>query len=344
MGAFFSSGGGKRRHVASTPDMTPRKKKKLVTASFYYKRLLKLGFRKSLLQMKKSIVDDEVYIENYSLVDAAKSMSQRWYDPSIDRPLTLGKLLKGVGFTYRVAKKLEKILSPLWDHYTPSIIADISIEYVSGQYDPISTPENGGKWRFAGEINVPFVRRELHQSAIHVNITRTTTPNFECRPGRDLYYHAASWDSAESICSQGVVHASGRRCLDFGIQQSFYTAPELNDAKQWAEMKRRLFRGRCAILVFAVPKTFGPNISFKTFDRPNREWSRLTAESRFCKKARNELDHFDFVRGPMVGFSTGVSTGAPHKPPKFQLASKTNASDSMMNSYLIGVLWLGLAH
>ena len=332
MGAFFSGGGGKRH--AGTPDMATRKKKR---TSFYFKPLLKLGFRKSLLQMKKSIVDDELYIENYSLVDAAKSMSQRWYDPSTHHPLSLGELLKGVGFTYRVAKKLENILSSMWEHYTPSTIADISIEYVSGQYDPIAAPEwckNGGKWRFAGEINVPFVRQELHQSAIHVNMrasdfaTAEIHPDFETRkaakPGRDLYFHATSWDSAESICSQGVVHASGRRCLDFGIQQSFYTAPDLYDAKQWSEMKRRLFRGRCAILVFAVPKTFGPNFSSKTFDRPNREWYRLTAESRLCKKAHNELDHFDFVRGPVVGH---VSTGAPHTPLKFQLASKTNASD-----------------
>ena len=154
-----------------------------------------------------------------------------------------------------------------------------------------------------------------------------------------FYFHATNWSGAVSICDEGVFHDVGRFCTDFGIKPCFYTGPNSKDAIEWASKKSRLFNREAAILVFSFPNSplKHSNLQVKSFEKANREWSRLVRESRACLKKRGELDAFDLVHGPMVA---NIDTIAPHKPFKWQLASKSVESDAYFDHHLIGVVWL----
>lgn len=59
----------------------------------------------------------------------------------------------------------------------------------------------------------------------------------------------------------------------------------------------------------------------------------------------NELDNdFDLVHGPMVANARDVeANGAkprPHRPPRMQLASKSDAGDAFVGRCATGVLWI----
>jgi hypothetical protein len=126
------------------------------------------------------------------------------------------------------------------------------------------------------------------------------------------------------------------------VRPSFYVTPEIDVALEWADKKAGMWRDECAILIYAVPE--GNSLFHRTFSEPDAEWKRLTRSSRMCDDDINELDACDIVQGPMVlNVYAVLHKGAapkPHRPPKMQLASKSDAADALLGRSLVAVLWL----
>jgi hypothetical protein len=160
-----------------------------------------------------------------------------------------------------------------------------------------------------------------------------------------LYFHATSWRSVCGIAGKKrPSNKMGRDCLDFGIQQSFYTTPSLDTALDWIEAHWEVWRGESAIIVFSLPKKFPETLSFRVFESADEHWVRLTKHSRMCQGDSNELDDFDLVYGPMVANPSAVeernAKPRAHNPPKYQLASKSDDGDKFMGARMKAILWV----
>ena len=226
-------------------------------------RLHSIGFRPSLLKAHASEINEKVLIENYSPSDAIKLLWRQW--STLDRT-SCKSALKSVGLKAAQVRSLVPILEPLWDHYTVETIIDIAIEFKLEKYKAYAPHiKRGYLFESTGHVNF-----KVHSTAIHFNgDDHMDLIKAKCMQHQDhnLYFHATSWEGAVSICKEGVVHESGRPCLDFGIKPGFYTTPSSIDALEWTQRKKKLFAGECAI-----PKNLSSDITCKRFEKANREW------------------------------------------------------------------------
>ena len=307
-----------------------------------YEKLLSIGFKNTVLKKHKELIEDPILEENYNELDAIKYLWRQWCSFSSlqeqEEENTINTL-KMVGFTTKVATKMSKILDPLWGHYNSDTIVDIAIEYLNGAYDEFAPHIKRGFFR---SKNAPPITKTIKSKVKHIDI-EYDDPQMEEKiveaygERSTLYFHATSWRAVNSICEEGVVHDTGRYCTDFGIKPSFYVGPSLHDASEWASKKYKVFKRETAILVFSFSyPSQVQDFKNKNFEKPNREWTRLVGESRACQKKYNELDSYDVVYGPMV---SNISTISPHKPIKWQLASKSPRFDDFLDRQLVGVIW-----
>lgn len=357
--SFSKSGGGKGKS-------NNNKSKKQIQVTNLYNILLSIGFRKSLLSIptNNARINDPLFQENYSNEDAIKELWRYW-SPTITsfrNDSTSKRALQAVGFKYTEARALAKILDPIWNtfHYSVETIIDLAIEYKLGKFSAHAPfIKHGFLFSLNDSNKNGVVKNDIHPTVLHFNgcISKNESENENLKTitryldtfaidGIKLYFHATNWSGALSIMKEGVVHQAGRKCLDFGINPGFYSSPDVKDALEWAHKRRSLFNNECAILVFALPRVFlsatnasnaSDPLSIKQFAKPNREWTKLTLESRACVLKYNELDAYDFVHGPIMA---DIYRGIPHKPIKYQLASKSTKADAVMNKHLVGVVWL----
>lgn len=331
------SGRTKSRPVDFKPKIVKKKKS---TYSKLFTVCKDIGFRHSLLIKNKKVINDALFANNYSNVDAIKALWRHWM-PQQDYS-NAKELLQSVGFKQGVINTLLPVVEPIWNEYAPSLIVDIAIEFL---FDKFAEYAPNIKHGFLFDAPHVVVLRNIHKSVGHLNFAqvedleaneRLVYSHFK-KPDNELYFHATNWTGAISICKEGVVHDAGRSCLDFGMKSGFYIAPAFGDSLEWAFRKSKLFKNERAILVFSISKVFPSDLNVKRFEKPNREWTRLTKESRACFLKYNELDTFDFVYGPMVA---DIYKGIPYNPVKYQLASKSIKSDDFLNNALVGILWL----
>lgn len=325
-------GGGHASRSTLRIKKVVKKQKQKQKQSLIETKLHSIGFCPSLLKAHASKINEKVLIENYSPSDAIKLLWRQW--SALDRT-SCKSALQSVGFKAAHVRSLVPILEPLWDHYTVETIIDIAIEFKLEKYKAYA-PQIKRGYLFES-IGFGQVNSNVHPTAMHFNGDGDGDDCMNLIKAKcmhhNLYFHATSWEGALSICKEGVVHESGRPCLDFGIKPGFYTTPSSLDALEWAQRKKKLFAGECAIILFSIPKKFPSDITCKRFEKANREWTKLTKESRACFLKYNELDKFDFVDGPMMA-------DIPHNPIKHQLASKSAKSDALLNECLVGVVWL----
>ena len=275
-------------------------------------------------------------------------MWRKWYNEinEVQQPSTFQQLLFAAGFRKSSSHKYARILSGLWEdeHIALGDLVDMVIEYALD--DRIRTTSDF----FIDHVpNERFVHLSMDSKIVHVNC-ETFKPDMETYvlasqiPQTQRFFHATSWAAAESICEDSPGHDNGRRCLDFGLTRSFYVGESFSDAIDWTHRLSVKFRGECAILVFDIVD-FRQDHESMSFPKANREWKRLTQDSRLCGKIqkKNKLDFMDFVHGPMVMNSRAVATFGndpiPHNPIKMQLASKTNKSDLYLRKHLVAILW-----
>jgi hypothetical protein len=334
MGNLFS----RHDNIQITIDFKPKILKKKSTYSKLFTVCKDIGFRHSLLIKNKKVINDALFANNYSNVDAIKTLWRHWM-PQQDHS-NAKELLQSVGFKQGVINTLLPVVEPIWNEYAPSLIVDIAIEFL---FDKFAEYAPNIKHGFLFDAPHVVVLKNIHKSVGHLNFAQDLEANERLvyshfkKPDNELYFHATNWTGAISICKEGVVHDAGRSCLDFGMKPGFYIAPAFGDSLEWAFRKSKLFKNERAILVFSISKVFPSDLNVKRFEKPNREWTRLTKESRACFLKYNELDTFDFVFGPMVA---DTYKGIPHNPVKYQLASKSIKSDDFLNNALVGILWL----
>ena len=99
------------------------------------------------------------------------------------------------------------------------------------------------------------------------------------------------------------------------------------------------------ILVFKIPHVFLEAMKCKVFKSATAEWEERVTSSRRCIVKSNDLDMFDTLYGPMASNIHSIEQdnkfARPHNTPKFQLASKSVASDDYYNKCFAGALFMG---
>jgi hypothetical protein len=276
-----------------------------------------------------------------------------------DHRHTIKDSLQRIGLHDSVATKLAAILEPLQDtSYTHAQLLDIAIEYILGDYEPITPPDT--THLFSPEIvnrwqTVNVIRDDVSKACIIYNIP------YHCHTMRGLeqctkalqalsnpdspatyYFHATSWDGSTSILHH-VDHQKGRPCLDFGIHPGFYMSPDIMRGVEWCKKNKRRWSNETAIVIFKVPNQLPTHLQRKNLE--GAEWSEVTKEARRCKRKDeiNLIRDYDFVYGNMVSNPRGVKYEGEqpvhHDPPKKQLVSRTSTADRLLNASLIGCLY-----
>ena len=270
--------------------------------------------------------------------------------------------LRQFGLTSVKASHVQTIFEPMQgDSYTNAQIIDLAIEYLFGLSSPLLgdkttihyyNPEIVDTW-FEGKegkffYNFPGRCDKSTIKNIYTAIqSRISSPSIDTH---EIYYHMTSWYWANEICDQ-IVYSAGMPCLDFGWNGSFYLSNKLKNAIDWSKKKSKAYGNEIAIVVFNIPKVFPSHLKYK--ELAGEEWITITKKSRICNDdVRNkeikvpeipELRRIDFIYGPMVSNGQEVASTyvnpKTHNPPKYQLASKTDAGCNYLYDNILGIIF-----
>lgn len=277
--------------------------------------------------------------------------------------LSLRTSLLRLGLREDVAVRLESILSPLLGScYTDTQVMDVGIEYLLGQYDPISDPT---ATHYIEPLSIstwiPYRHRYTHNSTVSKPIMIYNIP-YKCtshnaiehfrrailsfphlRPYYTYYFHATSWDNTFNILYK-INRFRGRHCLDFGIFPGFYLSCEVNDCITWCVKNRKRWNHETAILLFYLPDTLPTHLAFKHLT--GMEWTNVTKESRECLQKEYEIgtiQKYDLLYGDMVSNPRQVKKDhilpVPHYPPKTQLVGRSDVTDQFLHDCLVGCVY-----
>ena len=257
-------------------------------------------------------------------------------------------ILYAAGLTRRISKKLSDVIAPLHNTcYSHRQLLDIAIEYVIGKYDKILKPGQvylidtpyTGVWTPNATFEYVYNAADFDR----MSHPQDSLPGAKTSGSGKLFFHATSCRSALHIGRNGIFHLKGRGCLDFGIQPAFYMTPDFNTAIEWCNKNKLRWKGELCILVFNIPMNTLQTLNSKSYDSATSEWVALVTSSRQCRDDINDLDWFDVVYGPMAANVKPIEKenkeARAHKPPKFQLASKSNESDRYFAKKVVGVIF-----
>jgi hypothetical protein len=269
---------------------------------------------------------------------------------------TIQRSLQHIGLREEIAIQLEVILLPLLDSsYTDIQVVTIGIEYLLGNYDPITSEE----------VTHPIESSTVHNWITYTHESKTImiyNVPFPCNaektlqqcqralrtlPGNSSEYrycfHATSWGSAKSIMEH-INHTAGRNCVDFGLRSGFYMSTQIEDAMDWCRKNKQRWNHEAGILVFRIPKKIPNSISMKYLQ--GEEWKEITRISRECKQSTNEIRElrpYDLLYGNMVRNPTMVykriEQPVPHDPAKKQLVGRTDKADEFLHNCLVGCVY-----
>jgi hypothetical protein len=261
-------------------------------------------------------------------------------------------MLYAAGLSRRHANRLAYVILPLHKTcYTQIQLLEIAVEYALGMYDKVLKP---GQTYFVDtpvmdtwipNTTFKYACNVSESTHLYIRAFEVVLQSFpDLHGSAKLYFHATNIRGALSIVRQGISHTDGRKCLDFGINPSFYLTPDIRTAVKWCIKKKRVWQGEMCILVFKIPHVFLEAMKGKVFESATAEWEELVTSSRRCIVKINDLDLFDTVYGPMASNIHSIDKdnkfARPHKTPKFQLASKSVASDAYYNKCFSGALFM----
>ena len=308
----------------------PRKPKKQTKLSRIQNILEQIGLKQSVI---KKVTIPKVIFDDYSDEDLLKYL----LESEIQQDDNFTDYLSRIGFTKSKQRYYDAMLSK-FEWYTYDQLVDIIVEYVIRKYEPIGLP--GAKYLYN---DLPVDQWIVHDGIVSCNVADVSKIKDiilqKTLHKKHIYFHTTSWGDAKDIVQNQVIHDKGRLCLDFGMTRSFYVTPDILTALDYTSSVNTLCSKEAAILVFSIDYT---KYNSKTFTTVTPEWVDLTTSSRLCKT--NILDDYDFVYGPMVAnpkkIKKKIEKSKPHRPVKYQLASKTRTSDIALTNGLIGILWL----
>jgi hypothetical protein len=324
------------------------------TVKYIYESLIKLHFRNSKVKQRLALKTTHSMIQqhiqstiNITPDEVAQELAKNWFTKTwINYPHnSIYAILLSTGFKSKTALELAKVLTPFKTNgssYSTHHLFDFAIEYLKGKYDPIGAI--GQSHLFHHPVQDEWFTDERHPNVHFVNMhaplslneehmrALTIHPRLQQTPNTRIFYHGTNWGGSLSILER-INHVFGRKCLDFGILNSFYCTPHLSDALQWCEKHRDGWKSELCIVAFRVPYPLPFNT--KIFKDVDAEWRKLVKDSRLCKQRINDLDRYDFVYGPMCANPIPIqrknATAVPHRPTmKFQLCSKTDRADEYL--------------
>jgi hypothetical protein len=308
-------------------------------------RLCELGWRKSFIDVHvDSLVGQDLDEQHEEIL--METMAKEWVLMYHDtrNTSTMSTMLYDAGFTRKMANKLSEVIAPLRNTcYTCRQLLDIAIEYAVGRYDKVLPLAHAGYYvDTQEEVWVPHAMfKYVYNAPILSRLS--SIPTQHVRPQHKLFFHATNYRSALNILQYGISHSRGRPCLDFGIKSSFYMTPELSIAIAWCDANRVRWKGELCIMMFSIPTSDSLQaLSCKLYEAASAEWVKLVTESRRCKVHINELDRFDAVYGPMASNVQSMKNNAlarPHRTLKYQLASKSDASDMYFRNCYEGTIF-----
>lgn len=320
------------------------------------------SLKKSFIDKKfKNIYDDD--FEHYRDVSIIRNLVKVWSQDGAADDESISDALQRTGLKKSMAKDIEYAVSVFENtYYTDEQLLEIAIEYHFGdKYAPIGEP---GKlflyndtlrhewftYKKQKVYNIPMVCGPEAKPSI-VNIIGNIDID---KKNNTFFYHATDWKSAKDILVGRISHNNGEECLDFGTEPSFYVGLSVDDAIDWASRKGR-FSGESAVIIFSIPKIFP--LQYKKKDLNGDEWTSVLLKSRRCYKHNYEDDDiegidnyeelpelrtYDFVYGNMVENCNAVNKGdtpRTHRPPKKQLASKTDKADAFLQTRILGFIF-----
>jgi hypothetical protein len=309
----------------------------------YKERILSLltdiGFKQSAIEKLSTKPQwDLYYHQDYSNHDAIVGLIS-----SIDISDSLQDYLQQIGLRKTKAAKYVLIFEHA-DNHSYDQIMDMIVSYALDEYGPIGPigqsylymPEKLDEWF---DTNIDGKQARCYN--IKTSSPKKIMSSLQSVSEKKLFFHACIWSHARDIVTSGVMRDYGRMCLDFGIRRSFYTTPNLSIALEYCTKLYHNIHNESAIVIFSIPGFDGTR--YKKYESATADWKDMTTQSRQCKLKKNALDAYDFVYGPMVGNVKDIKSGeraCTHKPPKFQLASKSDRSDSLMSGWIHGIMFL----
>jgi len=344
--------------VKSSPYKLASHKKEVFTRSMkrardpltaFKARLHDFGWRKAFLNAHIDETTTEL-LDDRREAEVLELFTNDWLDKALQSgsSATDEDIIYATGLRRAAARHLFRTIAPLYGTcYTRRQLLEIAIECALGRYKPMNVP---GPYLFDAPlkqwtVNTLFknVFNATSLETIDEHVLPPPFSTFLSSPASaaTIFFHATSWACADNIMKRGIAHLTGRKCLDFGMQPSFYLTPSLADAKEWCAKKRRVWCDQACILVFHVPSN--PTLKHKRFATANEEWVDLVTESRLCEANFNELDNCDLVYGPMAANPEAIEKGEararPHRRARFQLASKSNSSDTYLRHCYTGCIF-----
>ena len=339
---------------ASTAPLVVATRSRRVILGFL-SRLQRFGWRKRFVidhvEDSSSVAS---LLENERELDVIYMYAHAWIERyGVGNARSFQDDLYAIGLKRRAARSIAAALEPLHGTcYSHKQMLEIAVECVLGKYAGIGRPR---LMFYATEAivdewcdHVALKRVYNSSDAVSQDLSALAhaidaVADVSHDPSTTkLFYHATNWASAVNIATHGVDRTRGRRCLDFGIQPGFYLTPDIQIGFHWCQTNVERWDGESCIMVFSVSSSHGfPNA--KTFDAANKEWKQLVSHSRHCQGATNALDWCDVVYGPMAANIKAIveknAVAKTHTVPKFQMASKSNASDLHLSNSYVGTLF-----
>jgi hypothetical protein len=320
----------------------------------FLNKLIALGWRPEYIQTTFQNMNDKLiqgWPENLLIESIFKEIiNQQGFQDSLDASFI------NIGLQEEIANQLSNILYPLLESsYTNEQILDAGIEYLLGNYAPISLTTTTYPIR-PNRINSWFkhkndISKEI--SIYNIPINETTTDLEEAinialrilphNDSKQYYFHSTSWRSSFNIMKY-INRQRGRTCLDFGIYPGFYLSKTLTESIDWGLKNSIRWYKEVAIMIFAIPNIKPKYIKYK--DLKGDEWLQVTKEARECKQKENEINSirkYDLLYGDMVynvnEVKEGISLPRPHNPPKKQLVGRSDKAEKFLYKCLVGCIY-----
>ena len=342
---FDSDGGG----LAITKKYSKTARRHTRQLESFQLRLHNLGWRSSFLNSHFADNDsigeeldeqpEDILLEEYT---------KSWVPEDCRQ---IGDALYAAGLCRKVVRKLSDVVTPLVNTcYSNRQLVEIAIEYALGKYKKVLNKEQ--QYLIDTPDTDVWVPNDTFNYVCNISNSDLLSGPLHTLPGTHaggrLFFHATNYASAIYIATRGIAHLKGRWCLDFGIQPSFYMTPDITTAIDWCVKNKKRWGDEMCIIVYNIPLHDSLRaMNGKAYDTATEEWVRLVTSSRRCEEDSNEMDDLDVVYGPMASNVKDIKDenkmAKPHRPLRFQLASKSNKSDRYFGKHFAGTMFFKAA-